>query len=113
MCMHIYLTIELQKLFNLFAKYMQYIVLHTCVNNCLQPRNEKITPKDHGQRHILVNNNENDRRDGRTRRICKQPLADLKEKRRYWKLKEESLDRTICRTRFGRGYGPVVRQSMR
>jgi hypothetical protein len=23
-------------------------------------------------------------------------------------MKEEELDRTVCRTRFGRGYGPVV-----
>jgi hypothetical protein len=26
-------------------------------------------------------------------------------------LKEEALDRTLRRTRFGRGYGPVVRQT--
>jgi hypothetical protein len=25
-------------------------------------------------------------------------------------LKEEALDRTLWKTRFGRGYGPVVRQ---
>jgi hypothetical protein len=48
---------------------------------------------------------------GRRGRRRKQLLDDLKEKRRYWKLKEESLDRTLCRTRFGRGYGPVVRQT--
>ena len=41
----------------------------------------------------------------------KQLLDDLKEKRRYWKLKEEALDRTLWRTRFRRGYGPVVRQT--
>ena len=39
----------------------------------------------------------------------KQLLDDLKEKRRYWKLKEEVLDRILWRNRFGRGYGPVVR----
>jgi hypothetical protein len=39
----------------------------------------------------------------------KQLLDDLKEKRRYWKLTEEALDRTLWRTRFGRGYGPVTR----
>jgi hypothetical protein len=38
----------------------------------------------------------------------KQLLVDLKEMRGYWKLKEEALDRTVWRTRFGRGYGPVV-----
>jgi hypothetical protein len=26
-------------------------------------------------------------------------------------LKEEALNRTLWRTRFGRGYGPVVRQT--
>jgi hypothetical protein len=41
----------------------------------------------------------------------KQLLDDLKEKRRYWNLKEDALDRTLWRTCFGRGYGPVVRQT--
>jgi hypothetical protein len=44
-------------------------------------------------------------------RRCKQLVDELKEKRGYWKLKEEALDRTLWRTRFGRGYGPVVRQT--
>jgi hypothetical protein len=35
---------------------------------------------------------------------------NLNEKSRYCKLKEEALDRTLCRTCFGSGYGPVVRQ---
>ena len=39
----------------------------------------------------------------------KQLLGDLREKRGYWKLKEEALDRPPWRTRFGRFYGPVVR----
>jgi hypothetical protein len=38
-------------------------------------------------------------------------LDDLKEKRRYWKFKEEALDLNLWRTRFGRGYGPVVIQT--
>jgi hypothetical protein len=42
---------------------------------------------------------------------CKQLLDDLKGRREYWKLKEDALDRTSWRTRFGRGYGPVVRQT--
>jgi hypothetical protein len=33
----------------------------------------------------------------------KQLLYDLKEKRRDWKLKEEALDRSLCRARFGTG----------
>jgi hypothetical protein len=45
---------------------------------------------------------------GRRVRRRKQLLGDLKEKKRYLKLKEEALDRTLWRTRFGRGYGPVV-----
>jgi hypothetical protein len=48
---------------------------------------------------------------GRRGRRSKQLLDDLKEKIRYWKLTEEALVRTLWRTRFGRGYGPVVRQT--
>jgi hypothetical protein len=48
---------------------------------------------------------------GRRRRRRKQLLDDLKEKERYCKLKEEALDRTLWRTRFGRGYGPIVIQT--
>jgi hypothetical protein len=48
---------------------------------------------------------------GRRGRRRKQLLDDLKEKIKYWKLKEEALDRTLWRTSFGRGYGPVVRQT--
>jgi hypothetical protein len=47
----------------------------------------------------------------RGRRRCKQLLDELKEKRGYWKLKEEALDRTLWGTRFGRVYGPVVRRT--
>ena len=48
------------------------------------------------------------RRRGRRRR--KLP-DDLKERRGYTHLKEEALDRTMCRARLGRGFGPVVRQT--
>jgi hypothetical protein len=48
---------------------------------------------------------------GRRGRRLKQLLDDLKEKRRCWKLKKEALDRTLWRTRYGRDYGPVVRQT--
>ena len=40
---------------------------------------------------------------------CKQLLDDLKETERYWKLKEKTLDRTLWRTRFEWGYGPVLK----
>jgi hypothetical protein len=33
------------------------------------------------------------------------------ERRGYSHLKEEALDRTMWRARFGRGFGPVVRQT--
>jgi hypothetical protein len=46
----------------------------------------------------------------RGRRRRKLP-ADLKERRGYSHLKEEALDRTKWRARFGRGFGPVVRQT--
>jgi hypothetical protein len=48
------------------------------------------------------------RRRGRRR---KQILDDLKKMRGYWNFKEEALDSTVWITRFGRGYGPVVRQT--
>ena len=44
-------------------------------------------------------------------RRFKQLVDDVKEKRKYWKLKVEALDRTVWRTRFGWGYGSVVRDN--
>ena len=41
----------------------------------------------------------------------KKLLDDLKARRGYSHLKEEALDRTIWRHRFGGGFGPVVRQN--
>jgi hypothetical protein len=38
-------------------------------------------------------------------------LDDFKEMRGYSYLKEEALDPTIWRAGFGRGFGPVVRQT--
>ena len=38
----------------------------------------------------------------------KKLLDDLKDRRGYCQLKEEALDRTMWRNRFGRGFGPVV-----
>ena len=48
---------------------------------------------------------------GRRGRRCRKLLDDLKERRGYCHLKEEALDRTMWRARFGRGFGPVVRQT--
>jgi len=47
---------------------------------------------------------------GRRGRRCNQVLDEFKETRGYWKLKREALERSLWRTRFRRGYGPVVRQ---
>jgi hypothetical protein len=46
-------------------------------------------------------------RHGRRRRKL---LDDLKERKGYYHLKEEALDRTMWKARFVRGFGPVVRQ---
>ena len=48
---------------------------------------------------------------GRHGRRYMQLLDDLKELRGCWKCKEEALDRIQWRTRFGKDYGPVVRQT--
>jgi hypothetical protein len=45
------------------------------------------------------------RRRGRRR---KKLLNDLEDRTGYSHLKEEALDRTKWRNRFGRGFGPVV-----
>ena len=46
------------------------------------------------------------RRRGKRR---KKLLGDLKDRRGYCQLKEEALDRSMWRNRFGRSFGPVVR----
>jgi hypothetical protein len=48
---------------------------------------------------------------GRRRRRHRKLLDDLKERRGYSHFKEEALDRTMWTARFGRGFGPVVRQT--
>ena len=48
------------------------------------------------------------RRRGRRR---KKLLDDLKDRRGYSHSKEEALNRTMWRNRFGGGFGPVVRQN--
>jgi hypothetical protein len=49
---------------------------------------------------------------GRQGRRWKQLLDDLNETRGYWKLKEETLDCTLWRTRFGRSSKPVIRWTL-
>ena len=48
---------------------------------------------------------------GRRERRCKKLLDYLRDGRGYSHLKEEAVDRTKWRARFGRGFGPVVRQT--
>jgi hypothetical protein len=48
---------------------------------------------------------------GRRKRRCRKLLDDLKEGKGYSHLKKEALDRTMWRAGFGRGFGPVVRQT--
>jgi hypothetical protein len=53
----------------------------------------------------------NDRSEAKTRKNSKQLLDDLTENRRNWNLKAGAVDRTVWRTGFGGGYGPVARQT--
>jgi hypothetical protein len=48
---------------------------------------------------------------GRRGRRLRKLLDDLTERKGYSQIKEEALDRTVRRARFGRGVGPVVRQT--
>ena len=70
---------------------------HILRRNCLLQR--VIEGKINGQIEVT----------GRRVRRRRKLLDDLKERRGYCQLKEEALDRTMCRARFGRGFGPVVR----
>jgi hypothetical protein len=48
---------------------------------------------------------------GRRGKRRKKLLDDLKKRRGYSHLKKEALNRTMWRARFGRSFGPVVRQT--
>ena len=73
---------------------------HILPRNCLLQR--VVEGKIKGRIELTV-------RRGRRRRKL---LDDLKERRGYSHLKEEALDRTLWRARFGRGFGPVVRHEL-
>jgi len=60
-------------------------------------------------KHITEGNTEGT---GRRERRRKQLQYEVKERTEYWKLKEEAPDRTVWRTGFGGGCGPVVRQTV-
>jgi hypothetical protein len=48
---------------------------------------------------------------GRRGRRLRKLLDDPKKRRGYSHLKEEAVDRTMWRARFGRGFGSVIRQT--
>jgi hypothetical protein len=48
---------------------------------------------------------------GTRERIRRKLMDDLKERRGYSHLEEEALDHTMWTAGFGRGFGPVVRQT--
>jgi hypothetical protein len=74
-------------------------ILHILRRNCLLQG--VIEGKTKGRMEVTG-------RRGRRRRML---LDDLKDRRGYCHLKKEAVDRTICRAGFGRGFGPVVRQT--
>jgi len=57
-------------------------------------------------------NERKDGSDGKTRKKTYAISDDFEENRGCWELKEETLDCPLWRTRFGRGCGPVVRQTV-
>jgi len=48
---------------------------------------------------------------GKRKRRREQLLGNLNEMKKCWNLQGEVLDRSLWRTRSGRGYGPAVRQT--
>jgi len=72
---------------------------HSLRRNCLLK--QVIEGKIKGEMEVIG-------RGGRRRRKL---LDDLKDRRGYSHLKEEALDRTMWRNRFGGGFEPVVRQN--
>ena len=75
--------------------------LKKCLWASLDPNFMEIEGKIKGEMEVT-------RRRGRRR---KKLLGDLKDRRGHSHLKEEALDRTMWRTRFGGGFGPVVRKN--
>jgi hypothetical protein len=78
--------------------------LQTSALNYLTARNN---PKDGGIRDRGKGKSDKMKR----KKTRKEILNDLKVIRECWKLKEEALDRTLWRTRFGRDYRRVVRET--
>jgi len=85
--------------FHEIRKRKAYWIGHILRRNCLLK--QVIEGKIKGEMEVA-------RRRGRRR---KKLLDNLKDRRGYSHLKEEALDRTMWRNRFGGGFGPVVRQN--
>jgi len=77
------------------AKWIGHILRRNC------PLKQVIEGKIKGEMELA-------RRRGRRR---KKLLDDLKDRRGYSHLKKEALDRSVWRAGFGRGFGPVERQT--
>ena len=74
-------------------------ISHICFRNC---HLKHVTEEKIEGRIVVM---------GRRGRRRQHLMDELKEIRRYWKLKEKALARTLRRTRFERGYGRVRRQA--
>jgi len=85
----------LQEIRKLKANWIGHILLRNCLLK------QVIEGKIKGEIEVT-------RRRGRRR---KKLLDDHKDRRGYCHLKEEALDRTMWRHRFGGGFGPVVRHN--
>jgi hypothetical protein len=82
--------------------YNGYLVSFPAVKFCrIISRRRVIEGKIKGEMEVT-------KRRGRRRNKL---LDDLKDRRGYSHLKEEALDRTMWRNRFGGGIEPVVRQN--
>ena len=84
---------------NEIRKRKANLIGHILLRNCLLK--QVIEGKIKGEMEVT-------RRRGRRR---KKLLGDLKDRRGCSHLKEEALDRTMWRNRFGGSLGPVVRQN--
>ena len=90
------LDLSFDRLLMMMMVYIYNWIGHILRRNCLLK--QVIEGKIKGQIEVT-------RRQGRRR---KKLLDDLKDSRGYCELKEETLDRTVWRNRFARGFGPVV-----
>jgi hypothetical protein len=90
---------ELRNILHEISKRRANWIGHILRRNCLLQR--VIEGKIKGGIEVT------ERRGRRHRKL----MDGTKERRGYSHLKEEALDRTMWRARFGRGFGPVVRQT--